>query len=99
MGKRIEIDGAYYRKREGEWVLIPSEWVGRTTDQQTKKKRRSKWTPKQREATPKIPFSKGRVEYFESRNLRVPNKGSYIDTKYRRRKDKFAEEELKEYSF
>ena len=41
-GKRIEIDGKFYRMRRGKLVLIPDEWVGATTTSQTKRKRLSK---------------------------------------------------------
>jgi len=37
--KRIEIDGKFYRKRRGELVEIPPEWVGQVTYPQTIKKR------------------------------------------------------------
>ena len=40
--KRIEIDGKFYRKRRGELVEIPPEWVGQTLHPQTKRKRPSK---------------------------------------------------------
>lgn len=39
MSKRVEIDGAYYRKRRGKLVRIPDEWVGKTVDRQTIRKR------------------------------------------------------------
>ena len=41
MAKRIEKDGKFYRMRRGKLVEIPSEWVGQTTHEQTKRKRRS----------------------------------------------------------
>lgn len=40
--KRIEIDGKFYRMREGKLVEIPEEWVGVVTHPQTIKKRQSK---------------------------------------------------------
>jgi hypothetical protein len=41
-GKRIEVDGKFYRMRRGKLVLIPDEWVGSTVTPQTKRKRLSK---------------------------------------------------------
>lgn len=41
MSKRIEIDGKFYRERDGILVQIPDEWVGKTLHQQTKNKRQS----------------------------------------------------------
>ena len=40
--KRIEIDGKFYRKRRGELVEIPEQWVGEVTHPQTIRKRKSK---------------------------------------------------------
>ena len=48
MGKRIEIDGKFYRVRRGKLVQIPDEWVNKTTDGQTIRKRASKLTGKAR---------------------------------------------------
>lgn len=45
MSKRIEKDGKFYRKRRGELVEIPPEWVGKTLHPQTKRKRLSKQPP------------------------------------------------------
>lgn len=42
MAKRIEIDGHFYRMREGKLVQIPDEWVGVVTHPQTIAKRQSK---------------------------------------------------------
>lgn len=47
MSNRIEIDGKFYRKRRGQLVEIPSEWVGQVTHPQTMRKRPSKTTHKQ----------------------------------------------------
>lgn len=44
MAQRIEIDGRFYRRRRGELVEIPSEWVGHTVHPQTIRKRPSKKT-------------------------------------------------------
>lgn len=41
-GKRIEIDGKFYRMRRGKLVLIPDEWVGTTVTPQRKRQRLSK---------------------------------------------------------
>ena len=41
MGKRIEIDGRYYRMRRGKLVEIPPEWVGKVTHPQTIRKRKT----------------------------------------------------------
>jgi hypothetical protein len=41
-GKRIEIDGKFYRMRRGQLVEIPEKWVGKITTDQTKRKRDSK---------------------------------------------------------
>jgi hypothetical protein len=51
--KRIEIDGKFYRKREGKWVEIPPEWVNKTLHPQTRRKRPSKWTAQQRRNIPR----------------------------------------------
>lgn len=40
--KRIEIAGKFYRMRKGKLVQIPPEWVGKTVDPQTIRKRQSK---------------------------------------------------------
>lgn len=48
MSKRIEIDGKFFRKRDGELVEIPPEWVDRTVHPQTKRKRKSKKKPKRK---------------------------------------------------
>ena len=42
MAKRIEIGGKFYRKRRGELIEIPEEWVGNTVHSQTIRKRPSK---------------------------------------------------------
>jgi hypothetical protein len=40
-GKRIEVDGKFYRMRRGQLVEIPEEWVGKVTHPQTARKRDS----------------------------------------------------------
>lgn len=42
MGKRIEMDGKFYRKRRGKIIQIPDEWVGRAPTTQTIRQRDSK---------------------------------------------------------
>ena len=42
MAKRRKINGKYYRLRRGKWVEIPKEWVGKTTHNQSIRKRQSK---------------------------------------------------------
>lgn len=46
MGKRIEIDGKFYRKRRGQLVEIPAEWLGKVTSHETIRQRPSKLTNK-----------------------------------------------------
>lgn len=46
MAKRIEIDGKFYRKRRGQLVEIPLEWLGKVTDRKTIRQRPSKLTNK-----------------------------------------------------
>lgn len=48
MSKRIEIDDRFFRARRGMLVEIPKEWVGKTLAGQTKSKRQSKETRKQK---------------------------------------------------
>jgi hypothetical protein len=40
-GKRIEVDGKFYRLRRGKLVEIPEKWVGKVTHPQTSRKRQS----------------------------------------------------------
>ena len=74
MSKRIEINGKFYRKRDGKLVEIPTEWVGKTLHPQTKRKRQSKQTKSIRDAqvkTERSGFIDGRtLELFrrESRS-------------------------------
>lgn len=48
-GKRIEVDGKFYRMRRGKLVEIPEEWVGNVTHPQNMRKRESK-TPSGKKA-------------------------------------------------
>lgn len=41
-GKRVEVDGKFYRMRRGKLVEIPEEWVGNVTHPQSMRKRDSK---------------------------------------------------------
>jgi hypothetical protein len=67
MGKRIEIDGKFYRKRDGKLVEIPAEWVQQTTHDQTKKKRPSKWTAQQRRNVSRKPLKDGSHDWSNYR--------------------------------
>ncbi len=40
--KRTEVDGKFYRIRDGKRVEIPEKWVGKVTHPQTISKRKSK---------------------------------------------------------
>ena len=51
MKKRVEIDGKYFRVRRGVLVQIPKKWIGKTLSSQTKRKRQSKETRKQKNLT------------------------------------------------
>jgi len=42
MGKRIEIEGKFYRERRGKMVEIPAAWVGQVTSRETIRQRPSK---------------------------------------------------------
>ncbi len=46
MAKRVEIDNKFFRIRRNVLVEIPKQWVGKTLDGQTKRKRQSKLTRK-----------------------------------------------------
>ena len=35
-GKRVELNGRFYRMRRGKMVRIPDEWVGETVHDQTR---------------------------------------------------------------
>lgn len=48
MAKRIDINGRSFRLRRGVLVEIPLKWVGKTLSAQTKRKRQSKLTRKQK---------------------------------------------------
>lgn len=59
MAKRIELDGKFWRRRRGRLVEIPEEWVGKVTDRQTIRKRKSKRIHKLRRCAPKPQKSVG----------------------------------------
>lgn len=42
MGKRIQLDGKFYRERRGKLVEIPADWVGNVTHPQNVRQRPSK---------------------------------------------------------
>jgi hypothetical protein len=44
----VMIDGVPHRERRGKLVVIPAEWFGKVTTDQTIRKRRSKQTAPQR---------------------------------------------------
>ena len=48
MAKRIDIGEKSFRLRRGVLVEIPKKWVGKTLSGQTKRKRQSKLTRKQK---------------------------------------------------
>jgi len=48
MKRSIEIDGKTFRERRGVLVEIPKKWLGQTLTPQTKRKRQSKMTRKQK---------------------------------------------------
>jgi hypothetical protein len=59
MGKRIEIDGKFYRMRRGKLVEIPEEWVGKDQWKQSIRKRKSMKAWRK---------GKGRSAVFQSKN-------------------------------
>lgn len=75
MGKRIEMEGGFYRMRRDKLVKIPDEWVDKVTHEQTKRKRMSKQ-----------PAS---VRRNVSRNLLED--GSYDGTNYRGRRHSYVD--------
>jgi hypothetical protein len=48
LSKRLDISGKSFRVRRGKLVEIPEKWVGKTLSGQTKRKRQSKLTRKQK---------------------------------------------------
>lgn len=48
MIRRIDIEGKSFRMRRGVLVEIPKKWIGKTLDGQTKRKRQSKLTRKEK---------------------------------------------------
>lgn len=82
MSKRIEIDGKFYRKREGKLVQIPDEWVGKTLNSNTKRKRKNR---KHKSIAREI-NTKGRFEYFANLGMSPPSK-SYDWSRYKLKRD------------
>lgn len=70
MGKRLMVGGHGFRKRRGEWVEIPEEWLGQVPNPQTIRKRPSKETRKSRNKMPRHRDSEGMYqtkEYMRTR--------------------------------
>lgn len=82
MSKRIEVDGRFFRARRGVLVEIPKKWVGKTLSGQTKSKRQSKETRKQK-------------NYCKQNWNRDLGWGKNIYLRYKRGEDVFGE--LNEY--
>jgi len=78
MKRSIEIDGRTFRERRGVLVEIPEKWVGQTLTPQTKRKRQSKMTRKQ----------KNYVKQNWNRDL---GWGKNIYLRYKRGEDVFGE--------
>lgn len=78
MKRSIEIDGKMFRERRGVLVEIPKKWIGQTLTPQTKRKRQSKMTRKQKNC----------VKQNWNRDL---GWGKNIYLRYRRGEDVFGE--------
>lgn len=78
MKRSIEIDGRIFRERRGVLVEIPKKWVGQTLTPQTKRKRNSKMTRKQK-------------NYFKMNDNRDLGWGKNIYLRYKRGEDIFGE--------
>jgi len=74
--KRLDVGELSYRNRRGKWVEVPEEWVGITVSPQTKRKRQSKATRKNKNDGIK-------------NNRREFGNGKYL--KYKRGEDVFGE--------
>lgn len=59
MGKRLDIGDKSFRKRRGNWVEIPDEWVGQVPNPQTIRKRDSKKTRKARNCEHRANYREG----------------------------------------
>ena len=77
-GKRIEVDGKFYRMRRGKLVQIPDEWVGTTVTPQTKRKRLSKVASGKKADQVKHMF--GRKEKDKTYNRQHKFDGQDMDT-------------------
>jgi len=80
MAKRVLIDDKFFRLRRGVLVEIPEKWVGKTLDGQTKRKRQSKMTRKEKNNGFKLGI----------RELGGGAKNSYL--RYKRGEDVFDEQ-------
>lgn len=65
MGKRLDIGGRAFRKRRGEWVEIPEEWIGKVPNPQTIRDRPSKRSRKARNMTIRHRDSEGMYQTNE----------------------------------
>lgn len=79
MAKRIDIGEKSFRLRRGVLVEIPKKWIGKTLSEQTKRKRQSKLTRKE----------KNNGFKFGKRELGGGSKNSYLG--YKRGEDIFGE--------
>lgn len=66
MGKRIEIDGVFYRLRRGKMVAIPDEWLNKTTTHSTKRNRPSKLIGKIKRA---VRHGRKNINYIDSKAM------------------------------
>ena len=57
--KRLDIGNKSFRQRRGKWVEIPEDWVNKTTDKQTIRKRDSKKTRKTRNQDHRARYREG----------------------------------------
>lgn len=79
MAKRIDIGEKSFRLRRGVLVEIPEKWIGKTISEQTKRKRQSKETRKE----------KNNGFKFGIREFGGGAKNSYL--RYKRGEDVFGE--------
>lgn len=67
-GRRIKLNGRFYRMRRGKLVEIPPQWVGETLHDQTKRKRASKNRAVKRQ--PRNPLGDGSFDWSDYRRRR-----------------------------
>ena len=72
MGKRIEIDGKFFRERRGKLVEIPEKWLGQVTSRETIRQRPSKLQRKVRRIVKDVG---GATVYKDKRDLLKSNPG------------------------